>query len=203
MIVTHDDDIETAKILYKEFRVLGRDTVPVVLHWAASSLAWTAGEYLEARDWAEGSVQQLAAGGARLFEVQTAHGYAQNLIKRANQKDLAKARSLIAAGLKTATELGMVRHADAFEAMLTQIGPAPERSNADIWSLTRREFEVLELIDSGLTNRAISETLIISEHTVLRHVSNILSKMSASNRTEAASKARTAGMFQDKVSGNA
>ncbi len=53
--------------------------------------------------------------------------------------------------------------------------------------LTGREIEVLRLVAAGRSNREISEELSISINTVDRHVSNILVKIGASNRAEAAS----------------
>ena len=52
--------------------------------------------------------------------------------------------------------------------------------------LTEREVEVLHLVAAGKNNREIGEELFISHHTVIRHVSNILSKIGATNRAEAA-----------------
>jgi DNA-binding NarL/FixJ family response regulator len=51
--------------------------------------------------------------------------------------------------------------------------------------LTSREVEVLRLIASGLTNRAIAEKLHISEKTVARHVSNIFVKLDLGSRSAA------------------
>lgn len=51
--------------------------------------------------------------------------------------------------------------------------------------LTRRECEVLQLLADGQSNRAIGETLYISEKTVKNHVSNILQKMNVNDRTQA------------------
>lgn len=59
--------------------------------------------------------------------------------------------------------------------------------------LSPREVEVLELIATGATNPAIARELTISTHTVKRHVANILRKMEASSRTEAAVRARSIG----------
>jgi DNA-binding NarL/FixJ family response regulator len=52
-------------------------------------------------------------------------------------------------------------------------------------SLTERETEVLNLLAKGRTNKEIAETLVITERTVKFHVSAILTKLGASNRTEA------------------
>lgn len=53
-------------------------------------------------------------------------------------------------------------------------------------SLTSRERDVLELLATGLDNRAIGETLSVSPRTVGHHVSSVLRKLNASNRTAAA-----------------
>jgi NarL family two-component system response regulator LiaR len=52
--------------------------------------------------------------------------------------------------------------------------------------LTNREMEVLKLIANGLNNNKIAGQLVITEHTVKGHVSNILSKLHLSDRTQAA-----------------
>lgn len=57
------------------------------------------------------------------------------------------------------------------------------------FKLTEREKEVLGLMVHGLSNTEISERLIVSTHTVKAHVANILSKLSVSDRVQAAVKA--------------
>lgn len=51
--------------------------------------------------------------------------------------------------------------------------------------LTKRECQVLQLLADGKSNRAVAETLYISEKTVKNHVSNILQKMNCNDRTQA------------------
>ncbi|MCZ6528849.1 MAG: response regulator transcription factor [Chloroflexi bacterium] len=55
-----------------------------------------------------------------------------------------------------------------------------------VWSrLTARELEVLELLAKGMTNKEIAADLVITVRTVKFHVSSILKKLEAGNRTEA------------------
>ena len=54
--------------------------------------------------------------------------------------------------------------------------------------LTQREWEVLALIADGKTNRSVACDLSISVQTVRTHVSNILAKLEAPNRSAAAAK---------------
>jgi DNA-binding NarL/FixJ family response regulator len=65
---------------------------------------------------------------------------------------------------------------------LTQPNPPQENGHP----LTDREKEVLQLVTRGLTNKAMAKVLNLSRGTVKIHVSNILSKLNVSSRTEAA-----------------
>lgn len=56
----------------------------------------------------------------------------------------------------------------------------------DSGGLTPREAEVLRLVAVGKSNRAIADDLVISEHTVARHVQNIFTKLGVASRTAAA-----------------
>ncbi|MES1242694.1 MAG: response regulator transcription factor [Acidobacteriota bacterium] len=62
-------------------------------------------------------------------------------------------------------------------------------------AMTDREREVLGLLASGLSNREISGRLSITERTVKFHVSSVLSKLGAKNRTQAARLARERGFL--------
>lgn len=56
--------------------------------------------------------------------------------------------------------------------------------------LSAREIEVLKLLAAGASNREIADKLVLAEGTVKNHVSNILGKLHAENRTQAANMAR-------------
>jgi len=60
--------------------------------------------------------------------------------------------------------------------------------------LTAREVEVLRLVAAGNTNKEIASVLVISEHTVARHVQNMLSKLNFSSRTSLAAFAVERGL---------
>jgi DNA-binding CsgD family transcriptional regulator len=70
-----------------------------------------------------------------------------------------------------------------------------EREGRTSQSLTPRELEVLNLIAVGRSNREIGDQLYISAKTASVHVSNILSKLGAHGRTEAAAIARSTGII--------
>lgn len=56
--------------------------------------------------------------------------------------------------------------------------------------LSKREYEVLQQIEKGLSNQEIAQKLFISESTVKSHVSSILAKLEAKRRTQAITKAK-------------
>ena len=66
------------------------------------------------------------------------------------------------------------------------------------YDLTQRQQEVLTLIVEGLSNVQIAKRMILSTSTVRHHVSEILSKLDASNRAEAAVLAVKHGLIPDK-----
>jgi DNA-binding NarL/FixJ family response regulator len=61
--------------------------------------------------------------------------------------------------------------------------------------LSPRETQVLALVAAGLSNARIAQELIISEHTVHRHVANILAKLAVPSRAAAAAYAIHAGVL--------
>lgn len=56
--------------------------------------------------------------------------------------------------------------------------------------ISKREYEVLELLSRGLSNQEIADKLFVSTSTVKTHVSNVLAKLDANRRAEAIAKAR-------------
>lgn len=82
----------------------------------------------------------------------------------------------------------MVHAGAPAEAADTAPEPSAASPRAVAQALTPREHEVMERIASGKPNKIIADDLGISEHTVKLHVHHILSKLGATNRTEAAAR---------------
>jgi DNA-binding NarL/FixJ family response regulator len=61
--------------------------------------------------------------------------------------------------------------------------------------LTRREIEILRLVAEGLNNQTIAERLFVSDHTVHRHLANILNKLDVSTRAAAVAQAARRGLL--------
>src|SRR4051794_8593691 len=74
-------------------------------------------------------------------------------------------------------------------AQLPEAEPSP-RSQPLIVPLSERELEVLRLVAEGSSNREIAGTLFLAEGTVKNHVTNVLAKLGARDRTQAALRAR-------------
>lgn len=79
--------------------------------------------------------------------------------------------------------------------VLSSHGATPatvSRSNSgpQMAELTAREIQILEMVSRGMQNKTIAAEFRLSEHTVKIHLHNIISKLGAHNRTEAAAKFR-------------
>ena len=61
--------------------------------------------------------------------------------------------------------------------------------------LSPRELEVLELLAAGRSNREIADQLVVALDTVKKHVSHLLDKLGAGNRTQAVARARELGLL--------
>jgi len=84
----------------------------------------------------------------------------------------------------------------AIRAVLTvESEPARPAEEAAAVLLSRREREVLKLVANGLSDREIAEQLIVSPHTVHRHVANIRHKLGRGSRTAAVAEAARLGLL--------
>jgi len=78
--------------------------------------------------------------------------------------------------------------------MIAGLAHAPDAAgSAGVGDLTEREQEVLRLVAAGLSNKRIARDLDLHEKTIKHHLTRIFTKLSVSNRTEAAMAFRDAG----------
>jgi DNA-binding NarL/FixJ family response regulator len=113
-----------------------------------------------------------------------ARGY---LLKGAEPDEVLRAIGTVAGGGVVFGAVLAARIADFFAAApATAMSPFPQ--------LTAREQEILDLVAAGLSNQQIATRLFLSQKTVRNHVSTVLSKLQAQDRSDAIIRAREAGL---------
>jgi DNA-binding CsgD family transcriptional regulator/tetratricopeptide (TPR) repeat protein len=143
---------------------------------------------------ARGAVE-LAAGdaGAALVSLRQAWQAWQELEA---PYEVARTRVLVGSACRAmGDEDAFALELDAARSTFEELGAAPDVAWVDSLTgraetgashgLTPRELEVLRLVATGKSNREIASALVISEHTVARHVQNIFTKLGVPSRTAA------------------
>ena len=109
------------------------------------------------------------------------------------------ARVLLQAGDTTGAELEAAAAASAFDALGARHEAERARDllpqGGDPSPITARETEVLALVAEGLGNAEIARRLVLSEHTVHRHVANTLTKLGVNTRAAAVARAGALGLI--------
>ena len=98
----------------------------------------------------------------------------------------------------TFEQLGAARHAAAARILLQEIDLKPHGPIgpvAKLGRLTAREIEVLRLVAQGLNDKEAAAQLKLSEHTIHRHVGNILTKTGLPSRAAAVAQAARSGLL--------
>ena len=115
-----------------------------------------------------------------------ADGY---LLKEAPREDIFKA-------IRVTMEGGSLLQPVVASKLLRHVGrPTPQTGQLPVDELTDRELEVLRLLAQGMPNKEIAAQLVISERTAKFHVSSIMGKLGATNRTEAVALAAQRGLI--------
>ena len=134
-------------------------------------------------------------GSGAPFEVgraRTELARALNALGRGHEATAEATRAIdLFSELRAELEIGRARGVlESISTDATQAG-APDR----VSGLTKREVEVLRLVAEGLNNQSIAERLFLSDHTVHRHLANILGKLNVSTRAAAVAQAARRGIL--------
>jgi LuxR family maltose regulon positive regulatory protein len=188
-------ELDRARLALDELRAIERQvgTEPLCAcgELAEGMLAAGSGDHERARASLEDAVDRFEANGGAY---------------RAAEARIELAASLVALGRREEAE----REANAAHGRLRELGARLEAERASrlvdacasragalpFPELTPREREVLSLLAEGLTNRQIAERLVVSEHTVHRHITNMLRKLELPSRTAAAALAARSGLLE-------
>jgi LuxR family transcriptional regulator, maltose regulon positive regulatory protein len=152
-------------------------------------MAATSGDHEAARRRFEDAVDLFDEGGAP-YEAARSRlelGSALTALRRVD----AASRELRAA-LSIMARIGAVGERARAEALLRRLEETVADRTGDeatTAGLTRRELEILRLVAQGLSDKEAASTLGLSEHTVHRHISNVLNKLDVPSRTAAVAQA--------------
>jgi len=193
-------ELERAADALSELREIAARTrtrpILAALSCAEGTLAAASGDQDTARRSFEDALDLLAAceapfetGRVRLDLAATL-----NALGRPDQ-----AQREIEAAIEDFREIGADGECARAETMLENLRKPSVTTDGPLGGLSRRELEVLDLVAKGLTNRDIAARLVLSEHTVNRHVANILRKLGLNSRAAAASLAGRYGLGHSTI----
>ena len=155
-----------------EFIAVERSVVPPLLHLI--------GEVEAAANALEEFIQTTSARGQYLLEAWARFDYARLLQDHPGVRRSKNALSVAIDARTRALGLGLAPLANRIDLLLEQMGKP-----RNLFDLTRRELEVLTLITQGMTNKEIADELIVSPHTVNRHLGNLFNKLGVNSRAAA------------------
>lgn len=157
--------------------------------FAAGVLASATGEYDRARTAFEDATRLFHRSGAPYEAARARIELARALAGLSRTSDAIREVRAAATSLR---RIGAAGEAGRAEALASEFQRQPSGSDSP---LTKRECEVLRLVADGDSDRTIAIHLVLSEHTVHRHVANILTKLDRSSRSAAVAEALRRGLI--------
>ncbi len=176
-------EVNEPDLLQSCYETLVRERRAILMAYSCISVQRVLGRLAtRLRDWKQAfehfdmALAQLDSGGTRHELALACLDYAGARRLRRRRGDLVKASALESRASEILSDLELTH---------TSIDGAPAEQSANLFALSTRELEVLELVALGLRNREIAERLALSDRTVQRHLENIFGKMDVEGRTEA------------------
>jgi LuxR family transcriptional regulator, maltose regulon positive regulatory protein len=184
-----DDAAGSARELRALAHAAGTPALRAAADLADGLLAAARGAHDDARTWLEDAVDRYEQSGAPFEAAQARVELAECLLATGRRDPAEREARLAVEALRVLGADGVLPRAQAVLAACVRSGPDAPR-------VTPRERDVLRLLAEGLTNRQIAGRLVVSEHTVHRHVTNILRKLGLPSRAAAAAYAVQAGLVE-------
>jgi LuxR family transcriptional regulator, maltose regulon positive regulatory protein len=153
--------------------------------FAEGIIAVAATDYQAARYRFEDAVALFQQSGAP-YEAGRARIELANVLYALDRVEIAQKEAR--AALESLQRIGARREAQRAAALLQQVEALANNSRTAVDNsspLTVREVEIVKLVAEGLTDKEIANRLSISEHTVHRHIANIMTKVDAPSRAAA------------------
>lgn len=173
-------------------QLVGTAALSAAVELAAGSLAAAEGDHERARRLLEDAADRFERIGASFETAQARMELATSLLALARN---AAAEREVRACLTSLTDLGAMAELRRARRLLA-MSVAKGDESLPLGEVTRREREVLRCVAEGLTNRQIAARLGVSDHTIHRHVTNILRKLDLPSRTAAAAHAVRLGLAE-------
>jgi ATP/maltotriose-dependent transcriptional regulator MalT len=170
---------------------VGTDPVHASASVASGLLAAATGELEQARPELEDASERFARSGAP-FEAARARLELAEVLSRLGRRTPASREARLA--LEAFQALGASLEQKRAAARLQRVGVDDAGQSAIGGGLSPREREVLRLVGDGLTNQEIAARLVLSEHTVHRHLANMFAKLGVSSRAAAVARAADRGL---------
>jgi ATP/maltotriose-dependent transcriptional regulator MalT len=184
-------EVEEATAHVAELRsiahAVGTRPVRASLSLSEGLVAAAAGDPEKARERLEDAVELFAASGAS-FELGRARLELARILASQGRRESAVREATLA--LRRLDEIGATAEAARARELLASLGapPVPRTAPRD-QLLTPRELEVLRLVSEGLTDGEIATRLVLSKHTVHRHMQKVYARLGCSSRAAAVAKA--------------
>jgi LuxR family maltose regulon positive regulatory protein len=185
-------DAEEAALHVEELRsiadAVGTRPLRASLTLSEGLVAAAAGDEETARERLEDAVELFAASGAS-FELARARLELARVLASRGRDDAAVREATLA--LRLLEEIGAAAEAARARALLGNLGAPPmaRRPAPRDQLLTPRELEILRLVSEGLTDGDIAARLVLSKHTIHRHLQNAYARLGCSSRASAVAKA--------------
>jgi LuxR family transcriptional regulator, maltose regulon positive regulatory protein len=157
--------------------------IQAAVYATEGALAAARGDHNTARCSFEDAIDLLTACDARYDAGRVRLELAATLAAQGRED---RARRELEAAIAAFREMGAAAERARAEAMLETRRSTDAAIDGPLARLSARELQVLGLVAEGLTNHDIAQRLVLSEHTVNRHVANILRKLGLKSRTAAA-----------------